>query len=97
MDDADCLDVQHRGMSGGSAICCVMVARQDGIVTKEGDTTATRSDLKRKVRKPVLELTIFDNRQDPDPFLDKSSFTQFTPMNMSMSHKLSRRWSSRQR
>lgn len=40
--EADCLDVQQKAISGKSAIARLMLARQDGVVTKEKRTTGTR-------------------------------------------------------
>lgn len=48
LDGAYCSDVQHKSMSGGSAIVRLVLARQDDIFIKEKGKTPTRSDLKAK-------------------------------------------------
>lgn len=72
LDGDDCSDVQHRGMSDGSAIGCLMIARQDGIVTKENGTIEDRSELQAEGKRNRYRMNYFDIIQDQDPFPKKS-------------------------
>lgn len=56
----DLSDVQHRGTSGGCTIGRPTLARQDGIATKEMDTTATRSYLQAEGKKNRPGVNYYD-------------------------------------
>lgn len=57
LDGADCPAVQNKGTSDESAIGRLMLARNDGIFTKEMGTNATRSNLQTEDKKTGLEST----------------------------------------